>query len=442
MALPPDVVELASERLVATPKQQILLNEAGVASAMAAVCERFPDHPPDIICIDPIRNVFDGGPDSKGENDNSAMLFFLQKRVELLRDRVNPEAGVILCHHTKKIPKQTVVDDPFQALSGAGSLRSFYTSGMIMHRPDEARPERRLFFELRNGPALEPMMVDKIAGRWVALSAHGERLVRQNIGQKLDAERRRKRDVILQLLFDEAADGRAYTAAQFAEQFENQSGLGGRDTIGQRIAVLATKGCFRNSERCRLQLADATTFEVRLSLRRGHAPRPGIERVDPETGEVVATGMVVLPSHSSVHSPAPCCPSRPPRGGATPRTMSHEKLHSWKTQNFRSGPGRIRSEKSPTRKTIVISMLSPTSQNSGRRIVDAPPTSSISAVDQIVSLDLEAHCNHGRKLSLGIGRGLCPRPSRGIEIRAADPCAGGGWRRETTGALIVARRGV
>jgi hypothetical protein len=103
MALPPDVVELASERLVATPKQQILLNEAGVAAAVTAVRERFPEDPPDIICIDPIRDDFDGGPDSKGENDNNAMLYFLQKRVEMVRDRVNPEAGVILCHHTKQI---------------------------------------------------------------------------------------------------------------------------------------------------------------------------------------------------------------------------------------------------------------------------------------------------------------------------------------------------
>ena len=39
---------------------------------------RFPDAPPDIICIDPIRNLFDGGPEGGGENDNTAMMFFLQ----------------------------------------------------------------------------------------------------------------------------------------------------------------------------------------------------------------------------------------------------------------------------------------------------------------------------------------------------------------------------
>ena len=297
LALPADVVELASERLVATPKQRIVLNDDGVASAIAAVRERFPGDPPDIICIDPIRNVFDGGPKSEGENDNNAMLFFLQKRVEILRDTINPDAGVILCHHTKKITKHTLAEDPFQALSGAGSLRSFYTSGMIMHRPDEARPERRLFFELRNGAALEPMMIDKIAGRWVALNAHGERLVRQNIGQKLDAERRRKRDVVVQLIFDEAAAGRMYTSRQFAERFENKAGLGAERSIRDRISVLATKGWIkfvRNYNEYDLPAPERSKFGY-LCVE-DMVLGPIKEIVDGDTGEVTELGKPVRPS--------------------------------------------------------------------------------------------------------------------------------------------------
>jgi hypothetical protein len=44
------------------------------------------------------------------------MLFFLQSRVEALRDMVAPEAGVILAHHTKKLSKQQVKDDPLPCL--------------------------------------------------------------------------------------------------------------------------------------------------------------------------------------------------------------------------------------------------------------------------------------------------------------------------------------
>jgi hypothetical protein len=68
------------------------------------------------------------------------MMFFLKDRVELLREAVNPDAGVILAHHTRKASKHQVKDDPFLALSGASALRGFYTSGLLMHRPDEDAP--------------------------------------------------------------------------------------------------------------------------------------------------------------------------------------------------------------------------------------------------------------------------------------------------------------
>ena len=72
-------------------------------------------------------------------------------------------------------------------------------------------------------------------------SAVNERLVRKEAGAKFDAERLRKHDVILGILLDEAACGRLYTTNQFCESFENKSGLGGKDTIRDRISVLATK---------------------------------------------------------------------------------------------------------------------------------------------------------------------------------------------------------
>src|SRR5690606_3217843 len=114
--------------------------------------------------------------------------------------------------------------------------------GAIMHRPEEDRPERMLHFELRNGPGIEPMSIDKVDGRWVAIARSGERIVRREFGEKLDAERVRKHDVILGVLLDEALEGRLYTINQFAEAFENRGGLGGKDTIRDRLNVLATKG--------------------------------------------------------------------------------------------------------------------------------------------------------------------------------------------------------
>ncbi len=293
----PALIAAARDNLVATPKVRMLLDAGGVALTTAAVRAHYGHSAPDILCIDPIRNLFDGGAEGGGENDNTAMLFFLQARIEALRDAVAPDAGLILCHHTRKITKKQLIEDPFMALSGAGSLRSFYTSGIIMHRPDEDRPERMLHFELRNGPGIEPIVIDKANGRWIEIDRSSERLVRKAMGDKLDAERVRKHDVILGVLLDEALEGRLYTINQFAEAFENRGGLGGKDTIRERLNVLATKGFVKF-------LRDGTPYGLGPSRSRfgflcveGMAAPTGAEAVDPDTGEVVPATIAVLPTH-------------------------------------------------------------------------------------------------------------------------------------------------
>lgn len=243
LQIPKDILHRGLQNFSATPQIEAILNDHGVEMAYNTIRNSFSDGSlPDILCIDPIRNVFDGGSDNGNENDNSAMLFFLQNRVGKLRSMLNPDIGIILCHHTKKIKKKDVEDDPFQAFSGAGSLRSFYTSGLILHRPNENEAKVNLYFELRNGSAIPKKIVEKIDGKWVEVNPFSERLIRKDYGQKLDCERDRKADVILQLIADEALNGNAYVGKQFAQKFENKAGLGSKTTIEDRIAVLATKG--------------------------------------------------------------------------------------------------------------------------------------------------------------------------------------------------------
>ncbi len=297
IALPAAVIAAARDTFIATPKLKLLLDAEGVARVAEAIRAAFSDASPDIIVIDPIRNLFDGGPEGGGENDNTAMMFFLKDRVELLREAVNPDAGVILAHHTRKASKHQVKDDPFLALSGASALRGFYTSGLLMHRPDEDSSVRRLEIELRNGPALPGKLIDKVKGEWVELNPMNERLVRKEVGAKLDAERLRKHDVILGMLLDEAASERLYTAMQFAETFENRGGLGSKHTIRERLSVLATKGFLKF-------LRDPSGFGFPVTRSRfGYLCVEGmqfgvpVEHVDPDTGEVTTTARPVLPSH-------------------------------------------------------------------------------------------------------------------------------------------------
>lgn len=246
---PPDKPALQSNFIV-TSQTSLILNDDGLQAIVQAIKGRFGDTPPDIIAIDPLRNVFDGG-GIGGENDNDAMMFFLGQRIETLRRHINPDAGIILAHHTRKINKRGVEEDPFQALSGAGSLRSYYTSGMILHRPDDARPERTLYFELRNGAEIPIKTVQRTSGGWQEVTDQSERLVMRQHGTRLDAERLRKKEIIIRLVYQAAKNGHVFTVNQFAETYENKSGLGSNRSIRDRLNVLATKGYvkfFRNTD--------------------------------------------------------------------------------------------------------------------------------------------------------------------------------------------------
>lgn len=232
----------ASKNLISTANVQMILDDKGIEAVRRTIKVNFLGSKPDIICIDPIRNLFDGGSDGASENDNSAMLFFLQNRIEKLRNFINPNMGIILCHHTKKIKKKDLEEDPFQAFSGAGSLRSFYSSGLILHKPDELDSRINIYFELRNGSSIPKKIVEKENDQWVEINPLSERFINKDYSEKLDAERVRKGDVILEIIAEESRKGKLYTAIQFAEQFENSAGLGATKTIRDRIAVLSTKG--------------------------------------------------------------------------------------------------------------------------------------------------------------------------------------------------------
>lgn len=298
IGLDKSVLEAAIDNLVATPKLKLILDEKGVSLAVAAIREDFADDPPDVICIDPIRNAFDGGPDGGGENDNTAMMFFLTERVERLREAVAPDCGVILAHHTKKMNRKAVAEDPFQALSGASALRGFYTSGLLMHRPDEEGTLRRLEIELRNGPSLPTKLIDKVNGRWVELNPMNERLVRQEVGARHDAERDRKGGVIVQMIAGQAAMGKMFTLSQFAAKFENKGSLGGETSIRNRIHVLATKGHikFVRGKSAEDLGLPGTSMKYGYLTVKNMVFKTGKENVHPDTGEIEPDMLLVQPT--------------------------------------------------------------------------------------------------------------------------------------------------
>ena len=290
----PNFLPLVKKNLVITPQVRLILDEDGVTRVYNTVSKFFKPNEMDILVIDPLRNVFDAGP-SGNENDNRTMMAFLQDRVEKLRAMLNPNAGVILTHHTKKVTKLMVEEDPFQALSGAASLRSFYTTGMLLFKADEKQSVRNLMFELRNGQSIETKLVDKIDGAWQEISYNCERIVQKEYGAKLDAERHRRHDVILQLIFDEAREGHLYTPAQFREAFEGHAGLGGERTIHNRLSVLATKGYIKFNKDKAISMGIKSKYGI-MCVEDMEIPT-AMEEVDLDTGEVLPIMKPILPTH-------------------------------------------------------------------------------------------------------------------------------------------------
>ncbi|APR99011.1 AAA family ATPase [Wolbachia endosymbiont of Folsomia candida] len=162
LQLDKELLDIAAGNLIITPKVQLSFNHEEINEIKDAVDKK--SFRLDVIAIDPLRNIFSG--EYGNENDNSAMLLFLQKTLEKLRNAINPDAGIIITHHTKKLSKKMLEEDPFQSLSGAGSLRGFYSTGMVMFAQDEEGAARQIVFELRNGERVPSKTVDKLNGHW------------------------------------------------------------------------------------------------------------------------------------------------------------------------------------------------------------------------------------------------------------------------------------
>ncbi|WP_341792984.1 AAA family ATPase [Rickettsia endosymbiont of Ceutorhynchus obstrictus] len=241
MRLSKELIDKAQDNLYTTHSNKVLLDESGTNAVAEHIKEKL-NIIPDIIAIDPLRNVFDGGRDGATENENQAMIFFLQNRIDVLRNKTNPNAGVILVHHTKKITHTQFEEDPFQAFSGASSLRGYYTTGALLYKPEPENDNKHLIFELRNGKNIPTKIINKTNGLWTEVNPLNIPVTNQHYSTRLNAERDRRDQLIMDILQEEAQKGRAYSVSAFCEAFDSERALGSRESIRSRIKVLTRKG--------------------------------------------------------------------------------------------------------------------------------------------------------------------------------------------------------
>jgi AAA domain-containing protein len=167
--LTPAELELLGENLVISERFHMLLGEEGVKKVVEQIHEDFPDAKPDILAFDPLANLFDGD----DENSNSQLLKFLMTRLEEVRRLVNPEAVIVLTHHSKKVSREDLAKDPFSAIRGAGALRGYYDSAIVIFRINEDAKDRQFHFEMRSGEAPAPLKAVLTNGRFTAAALPG-----------------------------------------------------------------------------------------------------------------------------------------------------------------------------------------------------------------------------------------------------------------------------
>lgn len=144
-----NLLSSVKENLVITKKIQLTLNPEEIRSMVA---KKLDAKTVDLIVIDSFL-------------DYGSMLSFLKSGMDKLRFITNPMAGVILTHHTKKVSSATLEKNPFQALSGSNILRSVYTSGIVMFKPNERTNTLKVMYELRNSKPITKY-IRKVNGHW------------------------------------------------------------------------------------------------------------------------------------------------------------------------------------------------------------------------------------------------------------------------------------
>lgn len=236
----PDELERLGRNFVYSDKAIAPFNRDSFAHYLNFIRRAYPDPnaPPDVLVFDPLQNMFDGD-----ENSNAAMSVFV-RLVDELRHTVNPEASVIILHHANKTNRREMLEDPFNALRGASSLRGHYSSAIFISKWSEESNERRVFFDVRAGIAPPPKMVEYVDGCFVE-SGGTQPVAGESQLDAWNAERRRQRDRILWEMNKLAHEGELYAFRELSEILGNYDDLPGPRRVRELLSEYATRGYVR-----------------------------------------------------------------------------------------------------------------------------------------------------------------------------------------------------
>jgi len=201
---------------------------------------------PKLVILDTAADLFGGN-----ENDRSHVRQFIQTCCGRIAEAI--KGAVLLLAHPSDagIMRKT-------GTGGSTAWNNTVRARWYLTRPDKANasPDERILSRKKSN--YSQCSNEQITLYWKnGVFVHdntvlnSEPIVRDQYSKKLDRERIRKHEVILDLIRNEAYRGNIYTAGQFAKRFEGEEGLGSERNIRERISNLATLGqikFFRNAE--------------------------------------------------------------------------------------------------------------------------------------------------------------------------------------------------
>lgn len=218
--------------------ETIVFNDKGIQEILELIREAFPDAPPDVICIDPLRNMFYS--DGKGGTASEEGMTEFCRRLRIVRNKVNPQASIMLIHHTKKIGGNMLNEDLFNMISGSGALRGIYDTGIVFFREDEKYPNNvTMKFEIRKSlPGDQPIeKINLLRENWEFVrSTAGTTAVTATLHKELELYSK-----LLDLIKSEAEEGKIYTIHGFANTFAKKDNLPSFATLERKLNTLAER---------------------------------------------------------------------------------------------------------------------------------------------------------------------------------------------------------
>ncbi|WP_341821558.1 AAA family ATPase [Wolbachia endosymbiont (group B) of Idaea biselata] len=219
--------------------------EFGITTYFQELLEDIESFQPKLVILDTAADLFGGN-----ENDRSHVRQFIQGCCGRIAQAI--KGAVLLLAHPSDagIIRKT-------GTGGSTAWNNTVRSRWYLTRPDKANasPDERIlsrkksnYSQCNNGQ----MTLYWKNGAFVHDNSvlNSEPIIRDQYSKKLDLERMRKHEVILNLIRSSAYQGNIYTAGQFAKRFEGEEGLGSERNIRERINNLATLGqikFFRNA---------------------------------------------------------------------------------------------------------------------------------------------------------------------------------------------------